>query len=211
MNRKVNIENLNKTADKILVAARAVFAEKGYSGTHVDEIANRAGVNKATLYYQIGAKDTLYANVIHYVLGGIAHDIAEAVGKVDSPEEKLKAYIHSIADAVDKNPELPPIMMREIAAGGSTMPRVVVEDIASVVTILIGILEDGKKDGTFTETIPFLIHTMIMGTILFYKGSVQIKDRQTWLPAEVSAQGKKFKGNINDEVARLVLRAVNGN
>ena len=208
MNREVNIEKLNKTADKILVAARAVFAEKGYSGTHVDEIANRAGVNKATLYYQIGAKDTLYANVIHQVLGNIAQEIAEAVAKVDSPEEKLKAYIHSIASAVDKNPELPPIMMREVAAGGATMPRVVVEDIASVVTILIGILDQGRKNGVFTETIPFLIHTMIMGTILFYKGSVQIKERQTWLPAEVSAQGEKFKGNINDEVARLVLRAV---
>jgi AcrR family transcriptional regulator len=209
MNREVNIEKLNKTADKILVAARAVFAEKGYSGTHVDEIANRAGVNKATLYYQIGAKDILYANVIHHVLGSIAHDIAEAVAKVDSPEEKLKAYIHSIAGAVDKNPELPPIMMREIAAGGATMPRVVVEDIASVVTILIGILEEGKKKGVFSATIPFLIHTMIMGTILFYKGSVHIKDRQTWLPVEVRDHDKKFKGNINDEVARLVLRAVN--
>jgi len=32
---------------------------------HVDEIAERAGVNKATLYYQIGDKDTLFANVIH--------------------------------------------------------------------------------------------------------------------------------------------------
>jgi TetR/AcrR family transcriptional regulator len=209
MNREVNIEKLSKTADKILVAARAVFAEKGYSGTHVDEIANRAGVNKATLYYQIGDKDTLYANVIHQVLGNIAQDIAEAVAKVDNPEEKLKAYIQSIANAVDKNPELPPIMMREIAAGGAAMPRVVVEDIASVVTILIGILEQGRKKGIFTQTVPFLIHTMIMGTILFYKGSVQIKERQTWLPAELSAQGKKFKGNINDEVTRLVLRAVN--
>jgi len=208
MNREVNIENLSKTADKILVAARAVFAEKGYSGTHVDEIANRAGVNKATLYYQIGDKDTLYANVIHYVLGNIAQDIAEAVANVYTPEDKLKAYIQSIASAVDKNPELPPIMMREIAAGGATMPRVVVEDIASVVTILIGILDQGKKTDVFTETIPFLVHTMIMGTILFYKGSVQIKDRQTWLPAEVSAHDRKFKGNINDEVSRLVLRAV---
>jgi TetR/AcrR family transcriptional regulator len=206
--KAIDLEKPGKTADKILVAARAVFAEKGYSGTHVDEIANRAGVNKATLYYQIGDKDTLYANVIHQVLGNIAQDIAEAVAKVDHPEEKLKAYIQSIANAVDKNPELPPIMMREIAAGGAAMPRVVVEDIASVVTILIGILEQGRKKGIFTQTIPFLIHMMILGTILFYKGTVQIKERQTWLPAELSAQGKKFKGNINDEVTRLVLRAV---
>jgi hypothetical protein len=49
---------------------------------------------------------------------------------------------------------------------------------------------------------------MILGTILFYKGSVPIKDRQIWLPAELRARDKKLKGTIGDEVARLILRAV---
>ena len=82
-----------KTAGKILVAARKVFAENGYNGTHVDEIAAQAGVNKATLYYQIGDKDTLYANVIHQVLGNVAQDIADSVAKADHPEDKLKIYV----------------------------------------------------------------------------------------------------------------------
>ena len=120
----IDIEKPGKTAEKILTAARAVFAENGYSGAHVDEIAERAGVNKATLYYQIGDKDTLYANVIHQVMGNTAQGIAEAVAKVDHPEEKLKAYINCIADTVDKNPELPSIMMREVAADGAHLaPR----------------------------------------------------------------------------------------
>jgi AcrR family transcriptional regulator len=201
-------EKLSKTAEKILTAARKTFAEYGYSGTHVDEIAQRAGVNKASLYYQIGDKDTLYANVIHQVLGNIAQGIAQAVAKADSPEEKLKAYILFIADAVDKNPEIPPIMMREVASGGANLPRVVVEDIASVLTILTGILEEGRKNGIFTEVVPFLIHMMILGSILFYKGAVPIKDKQMWLPADVRARDKKLKGSLGDEVARLVLRAI---
>lgn len=208
MNKTVNNEKLSKTAEKILTAARKTFAEYGYSGTHVDEIAQRAGVNKASLYYQIGDKDTLYANVIHQVLGNIAQGIAQAVAKVDSPEEKLKAYILFIADAVDKNPEIPPIMMREIASGGANLPRVVVEDIASVLTILTGILEEGRKKGIFAEVVPFLIHMMILGSILFYKGAGPIKDKQMWLPADVRARDKILKGNLGAEVARLVLRAI---
>ena len=47
-------------------------------------------MNKATLYYQIGDKDTLYANVIHQVIGNIAQKIAEAVAKVDSRKKNLK-------------------------------------------------------------------------------------------------------------------------
>lgn len=201
-------EKLSKTAEKILIAARKTFAEYGYSGTHVDEIAQRAGVNKASLYYQIGDKDTLYANVIHQVLGNIAQGIAQAVAKADSPEKKLKAYILFIADAVDKNPEIPPIMMREVASGGANLPRVVVEDIASVLTILTGILEEGRKNGIFTEVVPFLIHMMILGSILFYKGAVPIKDKQMWLPADVRARDKKLKGSLGEEVARLILKAI---
>ncbi|PKN51679.1 MAG: hypothetical protein CVU55_10585 [Deltaproteobacteria bacterium HGW-Deltaproteobacteria-13] len=206
--KDIRKEKSDKTVERILVAARMVFAEKGYSGAHVDEIAERAGVNKATIYYQIGDKDTLYANVIHQVLGNTAQNIAGAVAKADSPEEKLKAYINCIAENVDKNPELPPIMMREVASGGATLPRVVIEDIASVLTILIGILEDGRKKGVFIETVPFLIHMMIVGTIVFYKKAAPVKDRQLWLPATLKAHDKKLKSSLGEEVAALVLKAI---
>jgi len=204
----IDVEKPGKTAEKILTAARAVFAENGYNGAHVDEIAERAGVNKATLYYQIGDKDTLYANVIHQVIGNAAQGIAHAVAKVDHPEEKLKVYINCIAANVDKNPELPSIMMREVAADGAHLPRVVVEDIVAVLTILAGILEKGRKKGIFVEVGPFLIHMMIVGTILFYKKALPIKDRQSWLPAAIKVHDKKIKGSLGDEVAKLVLKAI---
>ena len=204
----IDIEKPGKTAEKILTAARAVFAENGYSGAHVDEIAERAGVNKATLYYQIGDKDTLYANVIHQVMGNAAQGIANAVEKVDHPEEKLKVYINCIAANVDKNPEFPSIMMREVAAGGAHLPRVVVEDIASVIIVLAGILEEGRKKGLFVEVAPFLIHMMISGTILFYKKIMPIKDRQSWLPAAIKTHDKKLKESLGDEVSKLVLKAI---
>lgn len=206
--KDIRKERSDKTAERILVAARKIFAEKGYSGAHVDEIAELAGVNKATIYYQIGDKDTLYADVIHQVLGNTAQNIASAVAKVGSPEEKLKTYINCIAANMDKNPELPPIMMREVASDGATLPKLVIEDIASVLTILVGILDEGRKKGVFVETVPFLIHMMIVGTIVFYKKAQPIKDRQLWLPAELKAYDKKLKTSLGEEVAILMLKAI---
>ena len=208
MTRDNNEQKLTKTAGKILTVARAVFAEHGYNGAHMDEIARRANVNKATLYYQIGDKDTLYANVIHYVIGSVAQDITRAVGLAKTPEDKLNAYIACIAQAVDKNPEIPPIMIREIASGGANMPRLVAVDIASVIITLMGVLEEGTKKGVFIETIPYLVHMMILGSILLYKGSAPIKDSQTWLPAAIRNKDKKIHENIAGEVAKLILRAV---
>jgi hypothetical protein len=103
---------------------------------------------------------------------------------------------------------LPSIMMREVAAEGAHMPRVVAQDIASVMVILAGILEEGRKKGTFVEVPPFLIHMMIVGTIIFYKKALPIKDRQSWLPAAVKARDKKLKGSLGEEVAKLVLKAI---
>jgi AcrR family transcriptional regulator len=206
--RNTHPDKPDNTADKILKAARAVFAQNGYSGTHMDEIARRAGVNKATLYYQIGDKDTLYANVIHQVLGNIAQGIAETVAQAEKPEDKLQAYINCLVAAVDKNPEMPSIMMREVAADGAHLPQVVAHDIASVLSVLINVLDDGRKKGVFTDTTPFLVHSMIMGTILFYKKVSPIKDRQAFIPASLIARDRKLKGDLAVEVGKLVLKAI---
>ena len=58
----------SQTIDRILKAATKEFSEAGFAGARVDEIANRAGVNKATIYYHIGDKQALYAQVVHHLL-----------------------------------------------------------------------------------------------------------------------------------------------
>lgn len=201
-------ETAGKVALNILKAARDVFAERGYSGARMDEIAGRAGVNKATLYYQIGDKATLYARVIRQVYGNVALQIAAAVEEADDPHSQLVAYIEVIDAAVDDNPELPPIMLREVASDGAHLPDVVAGDIASVVAILAGILEEGKKKGIFTDVNPLLIHCMIIGTILIYKKASTIKDRQKLLLANTKRFDKKLRGTVGQAVARLVLGAL---
>ena len=68
MERESQSQQQTGTARRILAAARDAFSENGFNGTTVDGIARRAGVNKATLYYQIGDKETLYAKVIGSVI-----------------------------------------------------------------------------------------------------------------------------------------------
>jgi hypothetical protein len=49
---------------------------------------------------------------------------------------------------------------------------------------------------------------MVMGTILFYKKVLPIKERQSWLSDTIKARNKKLKGSLRDEVAKLVLKAI---
>src|SRR3954451_25099586 len=49
----------------ILEAAAALFMAEGYGAVSMDAVARRAGVSKATLYAHFGAKDRLFAAIIH--------------------------------------------------------------------------------------------------------------------------------------------------
>ena len=53
--------------NKILIAARKIFAEKGYDGARVDEIAREAGINKAMLYYYFKSKDNILKEVVNNI------------------------------------------------------------------------------------------------------------------------------------------------
>jgi TetR/AcrR family transcriptional regulator, mexJK operon transcriptional repressor len=56
-------------AQRIICAAREAFLEKGYDGVSMDEVANRAGVAKQTVYARYASKDALFLAVVDSVQG----------------------------------------------------------------------------------------------------------------------------------------------
>lgn len=65
-------ERAIRTRQAVLEAARAVFAEVGYDGARVDEIAERSGSNKQRIYAYFGSKENLFAAVQAEALAAIA-------------------------------------------------------------------------------------------------------------------------------------------
>ena len=193
---------------RILDAAASFFSEVGFAGARVDEIAERAGVNKATIYYHIGDKETLYAEVINNVIGNTAETLAHEIKDIHDPEEKLRIYIRTFARNIDDNPQVAPIMMREVASGGRHLPEVVARDIFRIVSILQDILKEGAEKEIFIETIPFLIHIMVVGTIITYKTSAPIRVKYGWLPESIRNLDDRIYGDIAGEIERLILKAV---
>ena len=195
------------TERRILDTAADIFADVGYAGARIDEIAERAGVNKATIYYHIGNKEALYERVLHEVFGGSAEAIATRVGRAGSPEDKLKAYVRSVIRAVTDNPHAAPMMMREMASGGRTLPEIVVRDLARMFSILMDIIEEGVEKGIFSKTFPPLVHSMTVGAVIFSRNMQMIRDKYAGLP-EASRLNDFLSSNTSEEIERLILRAV---
>lgn len=201
-------EKSSETVTRILAAAMNVFSEVGFGSTRVDEIARRGGVNKATIYYHIGNKETLYAEVIHQIIGKIAAGIAVGIQEAPSPEEKMRIYIRNIALAFAQNPLVPPLMMREIASGGQNFPEVVAKDVGRIIEIVAGILDEGIEQGIFIETNPFVLHMMVIGAIMFCQATIPVRKKLAWISEHVKQLNEKTTGEIAEDIEHLILRAI---
>jgi TetR/AcrR family transcriptional regulator len=74
------------TKEKILQAAVGEFAASGFAGARMEQIAARAGVNKAMLYYYFGNKKELYKEVLQGVMATILPELARIVTPDLTPE-----------------------------------------------------------------------------------------------------------------------------
>ena len=83
-NDKANFLESN-TRQRILVTAADLFAEKGYAGTYVREIVEKAGVSKPVLYYYFQSKEGLFYAILEWatdVQQSVLNEIVETSGTV---------------------------------------------------------------------------------------------------------------------------------
>lgn len=76
---------------QLLELAEALFAERGYAGASMDELARRAGVTKPVVYELFGSKDGLFGACVDRSIERLAADIAAAVRAEGDPEARLRA------------------------------------------------------------------------------------------------------------------------
>jgi len=200
-------EKKDNTIRQILEAAATVFADKGFAGARVDEIADEAGVNKATIYYHIGDKQALYARVLYDVFSVTADDIEKSLKNVHAPEEKIMAYARAIAHTIRKHPNIPRIMMYEAASGIQNFPQEAAGVLARIFVTLTDILEEGVAKNVFLEANPFIIHFLAVGPLIFYTNLNRLKERYEMLSGADRLVKYLFK-NIDEDIEKIILKAV---
>jgi AcrR family transcriptional regulator len=85
------------TADAVLDAALTLFAERGYHGTAVSEIAASLGIRTPSLYNHMRSKQDLLAAIIGRTVDGVLDDFRTAVDDVGDPVERLRRAVRVYA------------------------------------------------------------------------------------------------------------------
>jgi AcrR family transcriptional regulator len=90
---------------QLLDTARAVFAERGFHSTAMNDIAEAAGVTKPVLYQHFTSKRDLYREVLEDVGGRLEETIAKAAAGAPGPREQVEAgfgaYFRFVAEEED--------------------------------------------------------------------------------------------------------------
>ena len=165
------------TRDRILHAAAAEFAARGFAATGVDRIARRARVNKAMIYYHFDSKLALYTAILREVYLAVGNRAAAIAAGRDTADARLDAFVEALVDAVDEHPHFLPILMRELAEGGAHLGRDTLELIGRIFGLVSGIIADGVRAGEYAAPHPALAYLSLIGPLVMFRASTPVRER----------------------------------
>src|SRR4051794_41947949 len=89
---------------QLLDLAEELFAERGFRGASMDELARRAGVTKPVIYGLVGAKEELYRRSVTRAADELAGRVSAAVTAADDPAGRLRAGGGGLFPLVGRHP-----------------------------------------------------------------------------------------------------------
>ncbi len=106
------------TAARILDVAEELFAERGFAGTTLRDVAARVGVRNPSLYNHFSSKEALYEAVLARGIGPILDALTEFVEAGPAAYRDPRAVVERIMAVLAEHANLPRRVLHETLAGG---------------------------------------------------------------------------------------------
>jgi AcrR family transcriptional regulator len=191
----------------IISTAMKLFAQKGFEGTSVREIASGADVNPAMISYYFGSKEKLFENLVEYKAGFLKGVFAELVNNTSlSQIEKVYVVIDSYVDRMFQSPQFHHLLHRELSLDRrpqmkEAISEILLRNFISVKTIVQQGIDTGEFNAVDTElTIVSLIGTinhLLLSETMCRKILQKGKDFNPY-------HSKKLKERISDHLKKLM-------
>ncbi|NML23260.1 TetR/AcrR family transcriptional regulator [Pseudoflavitalea sp. G-6-1-2] len=110
----VDEKEKDSTEQKIIAAAKQVFHEKGLDGARMQDIADKAGINKALLHYYFRSKDKLFEMIFREAVARLIPKVGILFLEDVPLFEKIEKFVDFYIAMLIENPYLPLFVMNEI-------------------------------------------------------------------------------------------------
>jgi AcrR family transcriptional regulator len=131
---------------EILTQAARLFAEQGYDGTSVQEIADAVGIRKPSLLYHFSSKDELRENVIAQMLGHWNAVLPGLLLKA-STDERFDATMEALTEFFIEDPDRARLFLRETLDRPERMRAMLGSFVKPWIDLLGAQLERAKEQG----------------------------------------------------------------
>lgn len=138
--------------EEILDVATRQFAERGYEGTSMNDVAEAVGVRKASLFYHFETKDALYEAVLDRLIATIATPLGAAYDAAGPWEERLVNAADTVTAMLASHPYAAKLLLREAMDWGPVIRGQLSEHAVAVMEMSAAFIRAGQEAGVFAKS-----------------------------------------------------------
>ena len=160
------------TKEKIVVIAAKIFGEQGFHGTSLDQIANAAGIRRASLLHHFISKKALYNAVLQDVTEDLKEFITDAgdsggdfMAALDDLGSRIVAYL-------GRRPGVARLLVRELVDDGPYFKGHGSDTVQQILAVTTSFLKAGMDSGEFRVQDPGQLALSIVGVHLYFFATV---------------------------------------
>lgn len=140
------------TEERILNAAKTIFQEKGMAGARMQEIADKAEINKALLHYYFRSKEKLFQKIFQDIIYNFLMPILKEFNTNKPLEVKIWNFTESYLEMLKKNPHVPIFMLSEIRRNPETLQEIANKEFKLNNELLQSQIDEEVEKGNYKPT-----------------------------------------------------------
>jgi AcrR family transcriptional regulator len=137
------------TKEDVVREATRLFAEKGYEGVTMGELAARVGLRKASLFHHFPTKDAIYARVLTELVEGVTRAVLSTATSKGEWDERLDVLSDTITATLGAQPDAARLLVREALDKSAGMAELFGAKIDAVLDAARHLIKAGQRDGVF--------------------------------------------------------------
>jgi len=166
-----------RTRQSILEAAEALFAERGFAATRLEDVAERVGIRRASIFYYYRDKGELYEAVLGSVFGSLLSRIEPILREARPLGERAEAAVSTWIDFLVERPTTARLLIREVAdARPGRPPRLgpYTEPFVETIRDVLGKVAPGDALAAGAAIEPLHLASMIAGSTIFFVAAMPV-------------------------------------